>query len=178
MINNTIVIGGAIFSLLLTTICILVLLIKYKKLNEKYDQDTIKEWRFIKIIFQSNTNKIYTSGNLYSVKAMDNEYILADIIDIERTIFNEHILKNKINTVNETYKPKVVFVNRASPNTWSWKIHSNKYSNKYSHIFRYYMVMSELDHIDVDTCNRIFPLVEEFDAKHNHKLYYIDTTTK
>lgn len=172
MVNDSVVIGEALFSLFLS-ICIMALCTKYKKLNEKYYQDTIKDWRFVKIIFQSSS-KIYTSGNLYSVKVMDNEYILADVVDVEKAIFDEHVLKDKIDTVNEMYKPKVVFVNRASPNTWSWKIHSSEYS----HIFKYYMVMSELNPIDLDTCNKIFPLVEEFDAKHNHKLVYIDVSSK
>lgn len=173
MVNDSVVIGEALFSLFLS-ICIMALCTKYKKLNEKYYQDTIKDWRFVKIIFQSSSNKIYTSGNLYSVKVMDNEYILADVVDVEKAIFDEHVLKDKIDTVNEMYKPKVVFVNRASPNTWSWKIHSSEYS----HIFKYYMVMSELNPIDLDKCNKIFPLVEEFDAKHNHKLVYIDVSSK
>lgn len=172
MVNDSVVIGEALFSLFLS-ICIMALCTKYKKLNEKYYQDTVKDWRFVKIIFQSSSNKIYTSGNLYSVKVMDNEYILADVVDVEKAIFDEHVLKDKIDTVNEMYKPKVVFVNRASPNTWSWKIHSNEYS----HIFKYYMVMSELNPIDLDKCNKIFPLVEEFDAKHNHKFCYIDVSS-
>lgn len=169
MVNDSVVIGEALFSLFLS-ICIIALCTKYKKLNEKYYQDTVKDWRFVKIIFQSSSNKIYTSGNLYSVKVMDNEYILADVVDIEKAIFDEHVLKDKIDTVNEMYKPKVVFVNRASPNTWSWEIHSNEYS----HIFKYYMVMSELYSIP----DKIFPLVEEFDAKHNHKLVYIDVSSE
>lgn len=170
MFDNVVVISEAIFSLFLT-ICILVLCTKYKELNEKYYQDTIKDWRFVKIIFQSSSNKIYTSGNLYSVKVMDNEYILADVVDIEKAIFNEYVLKDKIDTVNEMYEPKVVFVSRASPNTWSWEIHSNKYS----HIFKYYMVMSELYPPIPD---KMFPLVEGFDAKHDHKICYIDVSSE
>jgi len=171
MFDNAVVISEAIFSLFLI-ICILVLCTKYKKLNEKYYQDTIKDWRFVKIIFQSSSNKTYTSENLYSVKVMDNEYILADVVDIEKAIFDEFAVKDKIDTVNEIYKPKVVFVNRASPNTWSWKIHSNEYS----HIFKYYMIMSELNPIP-DKCNKMFPLVEGFDAKHDHKICYIDVSS-
>lgn len=172
MVNNAIAIGEAIFSLFLS-ICILVLCEKYKKLNKKYYQDTVKDWRFVKIVFRSISNKIWTSGNLYSVEVIDNEYILADVVDIEKAIFDEHVLKNKIDTTHECYNPKVVFVNRANPNTWSWRTHSNDYS----HIFKYYMVMSELNPIS-DKCNKVFPLVEGFDAKHDHKICYIDVSSE
>ena len=172
MVDDSVVIVEALFSLFLS-ICIIALCTKYKKLNEKYYQDIVKDWIFVKIIFQSNLNKIYTSGNLYSVKVMDNEYILADVVDIEKAIFDEQVLKDKIDTVNEMYKPKVVFVNRASPNTWSWKIHSSEYS----HIFKYYMVMSELNPTNIIAYNKIFSLVEEFDTKHNHKICYIDVSS-